>query len=93
MTELMVQIDGQMVPLRSCHWVLFGPDGCAYASTHGDEVLNARLAYRHFTPRQRDRDRQTRQGFTVQLLSKNQWRKRAAPCFYGKCQHRKQAAS
>ncbi|TFI30093.1 hypothetical protein [Streptomyces sp. 4R-3d] len=93
MPDLMVRIGEETVSLRTCHWVLLGPDGCAYASEYGDGALDAERAHRNFTPRQRDRDRQTRQGYTVQLLTKDQWRKRAAPCFYGKCPHRKQAAA
>ncbi|MFJ7999043.1 hypothetical protein ACIQ7D_18110 [Streptomyces sp. NPDC096310] len=88
MPDLTAQIDGQMVSLIECHWVLFDPDGCAQASKYGDAAVDETAAHRDFTPRQRDRDRQTRQGYTVQLLSKTQWRKQAGPCFYGTCQHR-----
>jgi hypothetical protein len=91
MPELMVKIDGVSVPLRSCHWVLFGPDGCARGSEYGDGAFTADDAHRNFTPRQRDRDRQTRQGYRIEFLSKRQWREQAAPCFYGTCQHRKAA--
>lgn len=92
MTDLLVRIDNQNHPLRSCHWVLLGPDGCAYGSTYGDGATDAERAHRNFTPRQRDRDRQTRQGYRIELLTKDQWREQAGPCFYGKCQHRKAAS-
>ncbi|MFD6375400.1 hypothetical protein [Streptomyces sp. KR2] len=88
MPELLVRIGGATLPLRSCHWVLFGPNGCAYASEYGDGATGPEEAHRNFTPRQRDRDRQTREGYRVDLLSKEQWRKHAAPCFYGTCTHR-----
>lgn len=86
--NLMVEIDGQTLPLRSCHWVLFGPNNCAYGSEYGDGATDAEQAHKNFTPRQRDRDRQTRQGYRVELLTKDQWREQAGPCFYGKCTHR-----
>ncbi|AWT42606.1 MULTISPECIES: hypothetical protein [Streptomyces] len=87
MPELLVQIGGKTLPLRSCHWVLFGPNDCAYASEYGDGASSAEQAHANFTPRQRDRDRQTRQGYHVELLSKDQWREQAGPCFYGTCTH------
>lgn len=93
MPELLVVIDGKTSDLRSCHWVLFGPNNCAYASEYGDGATTAEQAHKNFTPRQRDRDRQTKQGYHVELLSKAQWKKQAGPCFYGTCQHRKLEAS
>jgi hypothetical protein len=92
MPELLVQIGGQTLSLRSCHWVLFGPNDCAYGSEYGDGASSAEQAHKNFTPRQRDRDRQTKQGYRIELLSKDQWRKQAGPCFYGTCQHHKQEA-
>jgi hypothetical protein len=88
MPELLVRIDGQTLSLRSCHWVLFGPNDCAYASEYGDGAVGPEEAHKNFTPLKRDRDRQSRQGFRVELLSKEQWRKQAGPCFYRTCQHR-----
>ncbi|MYR30569.1 MULTISPECIES: hypothetical protein [unclassified Streptomyces] len=88
MPELLVQIGDSTLPLRSCHWVLIGPNGCAYASEYGDGATNSEQAHHNFTPRLRERERQTRQGYRVELLSKDEWRKRIGPCFYGTCTHR-----
>jgi len=93
MPELLVQIGGQTLPLRSCHWVLFDPTGCATASEYGDGAAGPDEAHKNFTPRQRDRDRQTRQGYRIELLSKDQWRQQAGPCFYRTCTHSRQKAS
>lgn len=89
MPELMVQIDGETLPLGSCHWVLFDSKDCAQASSYGTQAVDAEAAHRHFRPRQRDRNRP---GHRVELLTKDQWRDQAAPCFYGTCAHRKAAA-
>ncbi|MEZ7005613.1 hypothetical protein [Streptomyces sp. AD55] len=89
MPELLVRLGDETVSLRSCHWVLFGPNDCAYGSEYGDGATTAEQAHKNFTPRQRDRDRQTKQGFHVELLTKKQWRQQAGPCFYGTCQHSK----
>jgi hypothetical protein len=93
MTTLLVQIDGATMPLSSCHWVLFDPTGCASGSEYGDGAVSAEQAHKNFTPRQRDRDKQTRQGWRIDLLTKEQWHEQAGPCFYGTCEHRKAARS
>jgi hypothetical protein len=61
MPELLVVIDGKTRDLRSCHWVLFNANDCAYGSEYGDGATSAEQAHENFTPRQRDRDRQTKQ--------------------------------
>jgi hypothetical protein len=88
MPQLIVQIGGETLSLRSCHWVLFNGQGCAMASEYGDGATGPEEAHRNFTPRARDRERQIRQGYRVELLSKTQWRAQAGPCFYGTCTHR-----
>ncbi|MFJ4738760.1 hypothetical protein [Streptomyces sp. NPDC088775] len=94
MPELMVQIEGQPTPVRlaDCFWVLTDGRGCASGSMVGHSAATEEAAHQDFTPRTRDRDRQTRQGWRVRLLSKEQWRQDAGPCFLGECQHRKVAA-
>lgn len=87
MPELLVQIGGETLPLRSCHWVLFGPNDCAYGSEYGDAAADAEQAHKNLRPYKRDRDRETRQGYRVELLSKKQWQEQAAACFYGTCTH------
>ncbi|MEU4502606.1 hypothetical protein [Streptomyces sp. NPDC024089] len=94
MPELMVQIDGQSTPVRlaDCFWVLTDGQGCASGSMVGHSAATEEAARRDFTPRSRDRDRQIRQGWRVRLLSKEQWRQDAQPCFLSECSHRKVAA-
>lgn len=93
MPELMVRIDDVAVPLRDCFWVLFDPNGCAVGSCTGESAANAESAHLRFTPRQRDRDRQARQGYLIELLHRPQWREKAQACFLGKCEHGKKAAA
>lgn len=91
--KLMVEIDGQTVALNDCHWVLFDQDGCAFGSIHGDTALNAEAAHREFAPLKRHREKQIREGYVVRLVSGSQWKAQAEACFFGKCDHVKQAAS
>ncbi|MGW6741724.1 hypothetical protein ACWGDX_13515 [Streptomyces sp. NPDC055025] len=91
MPELLVRIDGQTVPLSSCFWVIADPTGCVYSSTRGTTAVDEEAAHRHFTPRQNDRARQNRQVWTVRLLTREQWREQAKPCFLDRCQHAKPA--
>ncbi|MER7151212.1 hypothetical protein [Streptomyces lydicus] len=89
---LTVEIDGQQHPLRDCFWILASPTGCVYSSTHGDTAVDAETAHQLFTRLKRDRDREARQGWTVQLLTPAQWDEQAKPCLLVKCQHRQPAA-
>lgn len=91
--KLMVELDGQTLPLARCFWIRVNPAGCTYSSLHGDQALTAEDAHRQFTPRQRDRHRETRQGWSIHLLTREQWKQQAEPCFMGTCEHRKQAAA
>lgn len=93
MPELLVSIGGETTTLRSCHWVLFGPNNCAYASEYGDGAVDAEQAHKNLRPYKRDRDREIKQGYHVELLSKKQWRDKAGPCFYGTCTHKKPEVS
>ncbi|MFF7329728.1 hypothetical protein [Streptomyces sp. NPDC008150] len=87
MPELLVQIGGETLPLRSCHWVLFGPNDCAYASEYGDAAVDAEQAHKNLRPYKRERDREIQQGYRIELLSKAQWHERASDCFRGTCTH------
>lgn len=91
--KLMVEIDGQTVPLADCFWIRVDVAGCTYSSMHGDQALTAEDAHREFTPRQRDRDRERRQGWSIHLLTHDQWAQQAKPCFTNTCEHGKEAAA
>lgn len=88
MTTLMVQIDDQTVPLARCFWVRRTADGCAEGSLHGDAAATPEQAHKEFTPRQRDRDRDDRQGYTHELIGPEEWDATAMACLLGKCAHR-----
>lgn len=91
MPDLMVQVDGQTVPLKGCFWVRFDNAGCATGSAHAVSGLTtlatAEQAQQDLVPYKRDRDRETKQGVRYELLTKQQWREQAMPCFTGDCQH------
>jgi hypothetical protein len=91
--KLLVEIDGQTMPLARCFWVRADDSGCVYGSLHGDQVTNADDAHKQFVPRRRDRDRDIQQGWTIRLLTREQWKEQAEPCFLGRCNHRKEAAA
>lgn len=91
--KLMVQIGDEVLPLAQCFWIRVSPSGCVFSSVHGDTALTAADAHKEFTPRQRDRDRETKQGWKVQLVTKAQWKEQAEPCFMRTCEHRQQAAA
>jgi hypothetical protein len=91
--KLMVQIEDEIIPLAQCFWIRVDPTGCVYSSSHGDTALTADEVHKQFTPRQRDRDRELKQGWAIRLVTKEQWKEQAEPCFMGACEHRKQVAA
>ncbi|MEU2236118.1 hypothetical protein [Streptomyces vietnamensis] len=91
--KLIVQIGDTLIPLSQCFWVRANPAGCVYSSSHGDTAINPAEAHKDFTPRQRDRDRELKDGWTIRLVTREQWNEQAAPCIKGDCEHRKQAAA
>jgi hypothetical protein len=84
----MLHLGGENVRLADCFWVRFAPTGCAYGSLLGDRAVNEEQAHTELVPRQRDRDRDERQGYRIELLTRQQWRAQAKPCFMGECTHR-----
>ncbi|MFB7649376.1 hypothetical protein ACFC0S_16040 [Streptomyces sp. NPDC056084] len=70
------------------HWVRFDPAGCAHSSAHVAAVPLAEDAYRRAVPRIADRRREAAAGWTLERLTKEQWRERAKPCLTGACAHR-----
>lgn len=91
--KLMVQLGDEILPLSQCFWIRANFSGCVFSSSHGDQHLTAEDAHKDFTPRQRDRDRETKQGWTVRLVTKQQWKELAEPCFMGACQHQAKDAA
>lgn len=73
MADLMVQIDGQMVPLKDCTWSMWASCGCLVAvsmAVSGDRVLaTEEQAHKSHSPRKRDRDRETRDGYRWKLIT------------------------
>lgn len=73
MPDLMVQIDGQMVPLKDCTWSMWEACGCLVAvsmAVAGGRVLGTEeQAHKNHSPRKRDRDRETRNGYRWELIT------------------------
>ena len=91
--KLMVQIEDEILPLTQCFWIRADHTGCVFSSSHGDTAMTAADAHKDFTPRQRDRDRELKAGWTIRLVTREQWDEQALPCIKGTCEHRKQAAA
>lgn len=93
MPELTLQVDGETVRLADCFWVRFNAVGCAYGSLLGDGALNEEQAHKEFKPLKRDRERDIRQGYRIELLTRKQWKQQAEPCFLARCGHWAKEAS
>jgi hypothetical protein len=75
----MVEVDGQTVDLKDCAWIQYRPCGCpcgVLSAAFGDTAFaNEDQAQREFTPLKKDRDRSIKQGYTLQLVTSEHYRK------------------
>ncbi|MFJ1696228.1 hypothetical protein ACIOHC_13915 [Streptomyces sp. NPDC088252] len=73
MPELMVQIEDSTVPLAKCVWITWAPCGCpcgALTAGYGDTAhATEGQALAEIWPTKRERDKYTRQGYRVELMS------------------------
>ncbi|MGC5534301.1 hypothetical protein [Streptomyces sp. SR-10] len=94
MADLMVQIDGETVPLKDCAWSMWAKCGCMVAismAVSGDRILaTEEQAHKNHSPRKRDRDREIRNGYRWVLITMARYRSEIATRW--ECvQHRKPA--
>ncbi|MEU8829422.1 hypothetical protein [Streptomyces sp900116325] len=78
MPDLMVQIDGQTLPLKDCSWSMWAPCGCMVAislAVGGEQILaTEEQAHKNHSPRKRDRDREIRLGYRWELITMARYR-------------------
>ncbi|MFD5508954.1 hypothetical protein ACFWIB_14425 [Streptomyces sp. NPDC127051] len=79
MNDLMVQIDGEAVPLASCGWLMRETCGCIVAAlvavpTKGIVYATAEQAHRHLEPNKRVRDKDVREGRHMELITMAHYR-------------------
>lgn len=69
-------------------WIRIAPTGCVYGSVHEESVgALAEDAHKEFTPRIADRRREAAEGWRHELVGRDEWKRRAEPCFRGRCTH------
>lgn len=71
--RLLVEIDGQTVPLSECHWVLYQPCGCPTGTMYADYAPTEEAAWKEFFPTKRERDRRQRAGYRFELVARQRW--------------------
>ncbi len=74
-------------------WIRIDPSGHVEGSALGEYVgPDPEKAHKQFTPRVRDRKRETSQGYRHELVGHAEWKQRAEPCLLGKCEHQRAAS-
>lgn len=75
-------------------WIRIDPAGCVVGSVREDHVGPlAEDAHKEFTPRVRDRRREAAEGYSHELVSHAEWKRRAEPCLRRRCEHAKAVTS
>ncbi|MFI6653246.1 hypothetical protein ACIBI8_37360 [Streptomyces sp. NPDC050529] len=69
-------------------WIRIDPAGCVTGSVLAGYVgLLAEDAHKEFTPRVADRRKEAAAGWRHELISHDEWTRRAQPCLTGQCSH------
>ncbi|USY19690.1 hypothetical protein NE857_31425 [Nocardiopsis exhalans] len=92
MAILTATIGDRQVPLTDCDWVLWAPCGCPRGvclAQVGDTVLATEdRAHAEFTSRRRDRAREIREGYRIELVTHHHYRAVIASLMATRCPHR-----
>jgi hypothetical protein len=97
MPDLKVEIDGVFVSLAACCWVVTKPCGCiasVMTAAFGDEAFATKeQALKEMWPLKKERDRYTRPGWEIQLITFEDYKVRYGDPDAWKCPHTKQKAA
>jgi hypothetical protein len=101
MSDLLVEIDGQHIPLRRCVWVFYAPCGCPRGvinAMYGDTVLHDEdTAWRGMFNEGNKREstalvkHERAAGVTSELMPFDRYRAEVNPLLVGKCPHARAA--
>jgi hypothetical protein len=91
-TTLYAEIDGKLVPLAACDWVLWGPCGCPFgvsmaATQHGVRAADEDAAWKSFYDTKREIAKAVRNGLRVELMSHEQYSREVYPRMKTRCTH------
>jgi hypothetical protein len=97
MAELLVEVDGAQVPLKSCEWVFYAACGCPVGCCWpviGDTVLATEDAvFREMYGSKREAAKARKAGKTARLVSREDFLEDVVPALTGKCPHVAEAVS
>lgn len=86
--KIMVELDGETIPLSKLFWVRYDPDGCVVGSMLGDCATSPSQAHKEFTSRADVRKREAIAGYRHELVTRETWNEVARDCMMGRCKHR-----
>lgn len=89
--NLFVQIEGDHVPIEKCDWVLWGACGCPYGVTVARYAPTEEEAWKSFYDRKRDRERDQRKGYRIELITHERWCLEVMERMKARCTHTGQA--
>lgn len=95
MPDLKVEIDGQLLALKNCCWVQTMACGCIAAVTTADHedgltvLATEQQAHEHLSPTKRDRDRDHKRGFSLELMAFETYKDQFGGVDAWKCPHLK----
>lgn len=85
--ELFIELDGKMVPLAGCDWVLYAPCGCPIGCTVAAVAHTEDLAWKSHYPLKRERAAHQSAGYRMELMTHERWGAEVMPAMLARCQH------
>ena len=85
--KVMVEFDGESIPLSKCDWLWYDPNDHVIGVTVAAGIPDEDAAYAQFEAIKKDRDLQLSWGFYMDLIDHRKFGELAAPCLTGRCDH------
>ncbi|KAB2347325.1 hypothetical protein [Actinomadura rudentiformis] len=85
--KLLAEIDGELVQLDDCDWVLWAPCGCAIGVVVARHTPTEDAAWKEFYPTKRERESKQRKGYRMELVTHARWRDEISDLMRAACSH------
>lgn len=91
--RLLIELEGKIVPVADCDWVLYAPCGCPIGLTVAAAAPTEDPAWESHYPRKRERDARRRDGYRMELMTRDRWAAEVMPAMRAGCQHQPSPAA
>ena len=85
--RLLAEIDGAVIPLDKCDWVLWAPCGCPCGVTLASYAPTEDDAWKTLYDYKREITKAQKQGCHLELMTHERWGREVMPAMQARCTH------